>query len=54
MTLYAFGQVRATMLRQGMGTGSVCNTKQPQPNDRNISTQDITTLLAQYLQAPAK
>ena len=26
----------------------------PQPNDRNISTQHIPTLLAQHLQAPAK
>ena len=26
----------------------------PRPNDRNISTQHITTLLAQHLQAPAK
>ena len=26
----------------------------PRPNDRNMSTQHIATLLAQYLQAPAK
>ena len=26
----------------------------PRPNDRNISTQHIKTLLAQHLQAPAK
>jgi len=26
----------------------------PQPNNRNISTQHVATLLAQHLQAPAK
>ena len=29
-------------------------TVKPRPNDRNRSTQHIATLLAQYLQAPAK
>ena len=29
-------------------------TIKPRPNDRNISTQHIATLLAQHLQAPAK
>ena len=28
--------------------------QKPQPNDRNISTQHIPTLLAQHLQAPVK
>jgi len=27
MMLYSFGQVRATMLRQGMRTSSICNTQ---------------------------
>ena len=29
-------------------------SRKPQPNDNNISTQHIPTLLAQHLQAPPK